>query len=221
MSVLSPDRGDESERYMPLLRMLAQRLTIAYRDPLLREELVQAGYIGIMRAAKRYDPDKGVLFTTYAVPWILGEMRTALRNALDADKRYGDRRRVKRARDALRIKLKREPTMSELCSALHIEPYLLCLLDEDDRIVSVDDHRYEHLLRHDAAPEQAGIEKELEEAVEMLDPQARSLIRMRYYADKTQRETALLLGKSQSAISKAEQRALSCLRRLMTEDKSE
>lgn len=218
MSSLFHDRCDKPEQYFPLLQMLAKRMTAIHRDPYLLQELIQAGYIGIMRAARRYDPEKGTRFTTYAVPWILGEMRAALRNALDAGRICCDKRRIKRAREELTEKMGREPDIKELCEALDIDTYTLLLLDSNHSI-SMDDERCAALLRQDTA---AGLEDRmgLADAVAMLDPQEQELIRLRYYSDKTQRETAQLLGKSQSAVSKAEQRALSSLRNLIAEEAS-
>lgn len=68
------------EPYCALLHQLALRLC-PYGPATAREELVQAGYIGLMQATLRYDRTRGVRFITYAVPWALGEMRSALRAA--------------------------------------------------------------------------------------------------------------------------------------------
>ncbi len=79
-------RGDTSAYeelllpYRALLHHLARRLRLSF---LPEDELVQAGYVGMMRAAERFDASKAVRFITYAVPWALGEMRGALRRATD------------------------------------------------------------------------------------------------------------------------------------------
>lgn len=83
-------RGDTSaygELLLPygaLMHHLARRLRLSY---LPEDELVQAGYVGLMRAAERFDASKDVQFSTYAVPWALGEMRSALRRATDGGMR--------------------------------------------------------------------------------------------------------------------------------------
>lgn len=71
------------EPYRPLLHHLARRLRLP-GVPMPEEELVQAGYVGLMRAARRFDADRGVRFITYAAAWALGEMRAALRAAFEA-----------------------------------------------------------------------------------------------------------------------------------------
>lgn len=79
-------RGDQAsmrtllERFHPLLLSLAKRIRCVSSVPL--EELIQAGSLGLMRAVERYDSAYGTRLSTYAVPWILGEMRRALRETL-------------------------------------------------------------------------------------------------------------------------------------------
>lgn len=75
--------GKLLEPYRPLLHHLARRLRLP-GVPVAEEELVQAGYIGLMRAAQRFDSERGVRFITYAAAWALGEMRAALRAAFEA-----------------------------------------------------------------------------------------------------------------------------------------
>lgn len=68
------------ERFRPMLWALARRMRCA--DSVSRHELVQAGVLGLIRAVERYDAGRGTKLTTYAVPWILGEMRQMLRETL-------------------------------------------------------------------------------------------------------------------------------------------
>ncbi|MDO5377582.1 MAG: sigma-70 family RNA polymerase sigma factor [Clostridia bacterium] len=83
-------RGDTSAYeelllpYAALLHHLARRLRLSF---VAEDELVQAGYVGMMRAAERFDARKDVRFSTYAVPWALGEMKSALRRATDGGTR--------------------------------------------------------------------------------------------------------------------------------------
>lgn len=64
------------DAYQSLLYVLARRLCCPYA---MIEELVQSGYIGLLRAAKRFNPGYKTRFITYAVPWILGEMKKTMR----------------------------------------------------------------------------------------------------------------------------------------------
>ena len=63
------------QRHRPLLCAIAGRIEYASK-----EELVQAGSLGLMQAILRYDASRNTKLATYAVPWILGEMKRALRS---------------------------------------------------------------------------------------------------------------------------------------------
>ena len=65
-------------RFQPMLWSLSRRLSSTAAIPW--EELVQAGNLGLMQAVRRYDEHQDVRLITYAVPWILGEMRRTLRS---------------------------------------------------------------------------------------------------------------------------------------------
>ena len=73
------------ENYKALLYALSRRLCCPYP---LTEELVQSGYIGLIRAAQEFNPTHNTQFITYAVPWILGEMKKTLRLLLSGTKDY-------------------------------------------------------------------------------------------------------------------------------------
>jgi len=70
------------DAYRSLLYSLAKRLCCPYT---MIEELVQSGYIGLLRAAKGFNPEYRIRFITYAVPWILGEMKKTMRVLLSGN----------------------------------------------------------------------------------------------------------------------------------------
>lgn len=134
-------------------------------------ELVQAGYVGLLQALERYDPARGVRLITYAVPWILGEMRRTLREL------YG-------MRDALSLE-----------EAGEDRPSLL------DTLRSGEGVDFEALS--------------LRMAMQQLSREEQLLLCLRYDREKTQKETAVLLHRSQAQISRMERRALDQLRALL------
>ena len=61
-----------------LVRSVALRLSHIYQAE--AEDLMQIGYIGLMKAARRFEAGRGFAFSTYAVPMITGEIRSQMRD---------------------------------------------------------------------------------------------------------------------------------------------
>lgn len=160
--------------YQALLNHLARRLLVP-SAVMTQEELVQAGYVGLICAAKRFDAGKGVRYITYAVPWALGEMRSALRSTAN-------------------------------------QPGL--------RMISLDDTGEDSQgrpLEETLPAGEFGEERvALQLALDRLTLQERQLIGLRFFEDRTQKETAALLQKSQGQVSRMESKALERLRMLLT-----
>lgn len=105
-----------------LVEKLARRYA-AYGEPV--EDLIQEGYIGLIKAVDQFDPDKGVKFTTYATHVVSGEIRHYLRDlgtlikepAWLQELRY----RVNRARDELTQKIGRPPNVAEIADLLNMD----------------------------------------------------------------------------------------------------
>ena len=149
--------------HQPLLHALSRRFFISETD---RQELVQAGNLGLMQALIRYTPQRGCRLITYAVPWVLGEMRRTLR-------KLNDRHIPLESQDA-------EDGVS--------------LIDTLQGNAGID---IDHL--------------DLRIALQKLGEEEQRVICLRYYRSLSQKEAALLLGKSQTQISRIERRALDAL----------
>ena len=195
----------------PLLLSMARRLE---SGALAAEELVQAGYVGLLRAARRYDPAQAARFSTYAVPWALGEMRRALRRALDATGAYDRRKQIARQEDALRAELGRSPSFAELARACHAPDWELVQAVACAAPQTLDaDASTQDALEERIPGEEIDIDAvDLRLAMGKLGEDARRLILLRYFRDRTQQETARLLGKSQAQVCRMERRALDALR---------
>jgi RNA polymerase sigma-B factor len=106
---------------LPLVRHLASR----WSAKVGRDDLVQAGLLGLTKALDRFDPAQGASFTGYAVPTMLGEMRRYLRDHAWAVRvpraLQEDAMRVTRATQQLEPKLGRSPTPQELADHLGLE----------------------------------------------------------------------------------------------------
>jgi len=118
---------DLVRRHMPLIRALSRRFPVTVD----REDLVQAGCVGLLRALGGFDPGRGVRFSTYCVPFVLGEMRDALRKESPVKLTRLDRRLLagaRREQERLTGRLGREPTMAEIAARLDLAPADLAAL---------------------------------------------------------------------------------------------
>ena len=122
--------------YMPLIRSLSKRF---YCSVLSAQDLCQAGYLGLIHAIRRYNPEMQAEFPTYAVPWILGEMKKALRNAVDSTGAVRRSRKIMRDIHALSVELGREPRMREIAEYCNVSAAeIMHILESASLPVSLD-----------------------------------------------------------------------------------
>ena len=107
------------ERYLPLARHVTTRFDGSGRP---REDLFQVACLALVKAVDRFDPDRGVAFSSYAVPTMVGALKRHLRDetwALHVPRDLQDRAlRTRRTAAALTRRLGRSPTVHELATAL-------------------------------------------------------------------------------------------------------
>src|SRR5918997_4254449 len=112
-------RDELIERYMPLARSLALRYRRA-SEPL--DDLIQVAAVGLVKAVDRWDPGRGLAFSSYAVPTILGELRRYFRDSTWDVRPARDLQElclsVEEAREALWADLGRSPTVGDLAQRL-------------------------------------------------------------------------------------------------------
>lgn len=184
-----------------------------------KEDLYQAGCIGMMIAYKNYDPSQNVKFTTYAYPYILGEMKKLVRE----DKTIKVSRslqmlnlKIERAIILLAQQLMREPSMIEIADYLEIPEYMVAeALGSSKPICSIDEPLMsdgKEITLHDTIGKVDRETKDelliLREELLHLSPFERELIEKRYMEDLTQQQTAQILGMSQVQVSRKEQKVL-------------
>lgn len=210
--------AEAAEDHLPLVKMLCRRFAPLNRE---REELYQQGCVGLMKALSRFDPSMGVKFSTYAVPVILGEMRTFTRISAPCHIPRQDRElraRVRRAEALLRQQNHREPTVTELAMALRMDPAELTLAMEEIATVPLDaplggsTHPVAELIP-DPQGESWLNKLLLQDMLERLPQRERKLLYLRWRQGLTQAETARALGMTQVQVSRAEMRLKSQLRR--------
>ena len=185
------------------------------------DDLFQAGFIGLLKAADHFDPARGFQFSTYAVPVILGEMRRLFRDggAVKMSRSLKELS-IKAARIAEKMEMETgsAPTVSQLASVLGVSEEhcsealnagqhpLSLTSDENDRELDIPVESHEESVSNRLA---------LKQVIDTLPERDRQLIRYRYYGNKTQVETAKQLGISQVQVSRREKKLLLQLRNLL------
>ncbi len=188
------------------------------------DDLFGAGSIGLIKAIDAFDESRGVRFSTYAVPVILGEMRRLFRDGGSVKVSRSLKElslRLIREREQFMAVYFREPTVNELSELLNSDPELVVEAlgvsqppmslteDEDDGGGQLD-------IKVEAPEEEMADRIALQEVISCLEDHDRQLITMRYFGNKTQVETAKRLGMTQVQVSRREKKILLLLREKLT-----
>jgi RNA polymerase sigma-B factor len=220
-------REQLTEMHLPLVRYLARRFT-GRNAPF--EDIVQVGSIGLIKAIDRFDPERGLEFSTYATPTILGEIRRYFRDTgwlLHVPRRAQElQATLARARAELTQQLERGPTVRELAEKVGVDVMqvveaidvargytgvpLDALTDDSD------ESRKDRLAEIDTDLERVELRAELRPALEELSERDREILVLRFVAGKTQTEIAAIIGVSQMQISRLISRSLDQLRERMS-----
>lgn len=194
---------------LSLVKSIASRFVNCGTD---ENDLIQIGTFALWKAAKAFDLSRGLQFSTYAVPVIAGEIKRYLRDdgIIKISRTLKERKlRAKSAEEALRRKLYREPSISEIAQECNITiTELTEALDACMPVESIEDKTdvYEKAYKSD---ENKLINKIFtEELLNSLSKRERLVIYMRYTCEKTQSEIAKKLGVSQVHISRIEKNAI-------------
>ena len=203
----------QAEQHLPLVRALARRFPAA----LPREDLFQQGVLGLMKALQRFDSTRGTAFSTYAVPFILGEMRLLLRQQSPLHIPRPERElrlRIRQAEEHLTAQLDRAPTIDELAAALDMDVTDLLLHMEEISVASTDDEEQAPILPD---PEDWQRRLELRDILARLPKKDQQLILLRHRAGLTQTEAGQRLGMTQMQVSRRERIIRELLRRALAE----
>ncbi|MET9106704.1 SigB/SigF/SigG family RNA polymerase sigma factor [Streptomyces zhihengii] len=202
------------------------------------EDVVQVGTIGLIKAIDRFDPERETEFTSFAIPYINGEIMRYFRDtswAVHVPRRLQElRRELVTATELLAARLGRDPTVAELAAHLGLprEEVAEGLKAKAAYTASsLDTPSTEHDGPRDdgrALAETLGLDDERLDLFEDLhtlapllgsiSPRDRDILRMRFGQDMTQREIGLELGISQMHVSRLIARALETLRAGLLQD---
>ena len=222
--------GDEAAREkliegnLRLVLSVIQRFDKRGENP---DDLFQVGCIGLIKAISNFDPDKQVRFSTYGVPMIAGEVRRYLRDnsAIRVSRSIRDvAYRVLQCKEAMLLKLGREPTLEEISLELNIpieevsqaldavcapvslyDPVYaddsdpLTVMDQVRDTKNTDENWMEHIT--------------LQNAFRSLGDREKQILSLRFYDGKTQMEVAKLVRISQAQVSRLEKGAISAMRK--------
>lgn len=187
-----------------------------------KEDLIQIGMIGLIKAIDNFDTTYEVRFSTYAVPMIAGEIRRFLRDngAIKVSRSIKDHRvAVNRSRERLIEKLGREPTIHEIAEdvGLSMEDILLAV-NSGQEVASLQQMIYEgdgssirlmdRLSAHSGEGDASLDRMMLADSLSALEQRERELIVLRFYYDQTQSQIAKRMGVSQVQVSRLEKRIL-------------
>ena len=231
--LLKAQGGDESARQtliegnLRLVLSVIQRFEKRGESP---DDLFQVGCIGLIKAISNFDPTKNVRFSTYGVPMIAGEVRRYLRDnsAIRVSRSIRDvAYRVLQCKEAMLLKLGREPSLEELSQELDLSREEVSeALDAVCAPMSLHDPVYsdggDPLTVMDQVRDTKNTEGNwmehitLHAAFRNLSPREKQILQLRFYDGKTQMEVANFLGISQAQVSRLEKGAIQTMRKAVS-----
>jgi len=221
----SEDRDWLVRRYLPLARHVAARYS-GGGEPI--DDLEQVASLGLVKAIDRFEPSRGVSFSSYAVPTIAGELRRHFRDhtwALRVPREIQELAvKVTRVEPGLQLELGRAPTAAELAERLDCS--VERLLEARDaaganRMSSLDAPVSSEEEGASLADLLGGADERLERlersmtvdsALELLSERDRTILRLRFQEELTQAAIGERIGLSQMHVSRLIRQALATLR---------
>jgi RNA polymerase sigma-B factor len=216
------DREQIVLRYMPLARHLARR----YATRAEHDDLQQVAAIGLMKAVDRFDPNRGIAFSTFAVPTILGEIKRHFRDLGWSVRVPRDLQelalRVERVAERLTSSLGRSPTVTELAEACEASPEQVLEARSTataHRAISLDQPAHEDgddgpvqfAVHEEPGYARAELAADLDRLLSHLDQRERMVLHLRFQEDLVQREIAERMGISQMQVSRMLAKAIATL----------
>ncbi|EEG76505.1 sigma-70 family RNA polymerase sigma factor [Dethiobacter alkaliphilus] len=216
------------EKYLPLVRLHAGRLALGLPAHVNRDDLLQAGMLGLLEALQRFDPTRGVKFESFAALRIRGAMLDELRRLCWVPRSVvREMREMDRAVQELATQLGREPAEEEIAEKMGItipqlrkitgminSSSLLSLEDTLLAVPAVDGPEVEALDRLIAAEDR----QRLAEAIGQLPERHQQLLALYYQEDLTLKEVGLVLGVTESRVCQLHARIIARLRTALQDE---
>lgn len=227
--ILKAQAGDERacETLVIENTALVKSIAIKFRDRGTEfEDLMQIGTIGMIKAIRSFDMERGTAFSTYAVPLIVGEIRRHLRDdGLIRVSRSYKRTGIIIMREKNRIMSEegREAGIAELASLAGVSPEEAAVAIEavspitslSDTVFGEDSKTYDAMIPDRESQDELENLKDriaLNQAINKMPPDWRKIVLLRYYRNMTQQQVAGLMGLSQVKVSREEKKIMTFLR---------
>ncbi len=225
-------QGDEQalERLVVENMALVRSVAVKFKDRGTEyEDLVQIGTIGMIKAIRSFEVERGTAFSTYAVPLIVGEIRKHLRD--DGPIKVG--REYKRIgalllgeRNRMISETGKEPTIGELAARCGVSAEDAAIaLEAIAPVSSLSETVFDDgsLTLEGTLPDRDSADETermldslaLSQAISRLDPLWRKIVLLRYWRNMTQQQVASALGLSQVKVSREEKKIMERLRELL------
>ncbi len=191
------------------------------------DDLYAAGCMGLVKAYDGFDESRGLCFSTYAVPVILGEIKKLFRDGGTVKVSRGLKElgmKVTAARERWMKEKGTEPTVSQLAQQLDVRPEQVAeAISASMPALSLTPVSDENGDKEFDIPEESCEERlsdllSLRTVLAGLEPDERMLIYLRFYKNKTQSETAKVLNTTQVQISRRERKLLARMRQMLLEE---
>lgn len=227
--ILAAQRGDDkaTETLIVENTALVKSIALKFRDRGTEfEDLMQIGTIGMIKAIRSFDMERGTAFSTYAVPLIVGEIRRHLRDDGLIRVSRGYKRTgiaIMREKNRIMIEEGRDAGVGELACAVGVSVEEAAIaIDAVSPISSLSDNVFgeDSKTLDSVIPDRAAADElenlndriSLGQAINKMPQEWRKIVLLRYYRDMTQQEVAHLLGLSQVKVSREEKKIMSFLR---------
>ena len=213
---MKPNDRPDAAAHLGLVHLCANRFRsrgIPYED------LYSAGCEGLVKAANAFDTSRGVQFSTYAVPVILGEIKRLFREGGTVHVSRSMRElslKVQQIREEIIKETGQEPPLSVLAERTGTSPdeitTALCACSPVLSLTAPDEDAGQMDIAVEAPDEQISDRIALRQVMAALDPIDRRLLELRYFSELTQAKTAAILGMTQVQVSRREKKLLAMLR---------
>lgn len=231
ISIQKAQNGDKVERdalvisNLGLVYMVLKRFAGRGYE---QEDLFQIGVIGLLKAIDKFDLERELSFSTYAVPMIIGELKRFLRDdgMLHVSRQIKDNaRKIAVVTERLKKLNNCDPTIEDLSEATELSPdEIVMAIEATIEVGSIyqpigNNGDGSQMVLADMLEDESKGEADLvnritvTQMLDCLEEKERKLIELRYFEGKTQNESAKVLGMNQVAVSRLEKRILLSLRR--------